>query len=81
VNAPAGITTSALLDVVTAEGALTETYTVMVAAGLLGTSLGSALGGHVVDVAGPSAAFALGALGTAMVALWTAARRGTLEPA
>jgi MFS family permease len=80
-NAPSGITISALLDVVAPEGALTETYTVLVGVGLLGSSIGSALGGHIVDVGGPSAAFALSALGAAMVALWTAARRRTLEPA
>ena len=78
-QAPAGITTSSLLDEVAAEGALTEAYTVMVGASLLGSSLGYTLGGRVVHTAGPGTAFTVAGMGMAAVAVWTAARHRTLK--
>lgn len=80
VAAPAGITATALLDVVAPEGALTEAYTVMVGTSLGGNAIGSAIGGQMAHTAGPSLAFALAALATAAVAVWTVARRRTLDP-
>ena len=79
INAPAGITTSALLDTVATEGALTEAYTVMVATGLAGSSAGYALGGTIAHEAGPSTVFFVAACVTVCVAAWTLLRRATLR--
>jgi MFS family permease len=81
VSAPIGITASMLLDVVAPEGALTEAYAVMVASGLVGSSIGYALGGNLAHAAGPATVFFAAAGGMAFVSLWTLLRGGTLRAA
>ena len=79
-NAPAGIATSTLLDHHAPSGALAESYTLVVAAGLVAISAGNALGGVLATAAGPRSLFVVAALGSAAVAVLTYVRRNTLAP-
>ncbi|MEQ4206253.1 MFS transporter [Actinopolymorpha sp. B9G3] len=79
--APAGIAASSLLDDVAAEGALTQAYTSMVAAGLVGASLGSAFGGLLENATASWMLFAAAACAMAAAALWTVVRRHSLTRA
>jgi hypothetical protein len=80
-RAPAGITTTSLLDAVAAEGALTGAYTVMVGLGLAGSAVGQAAAGEAASQLGPAAVFLLAAVTAAGVCLWTLVRRHTLGAA
>ncbi|MBO0783961.1 MAG: hypothetical protein J2P37_34575, partial [Ktedonobacteraceae bacterium] len=66
---PIAVASSTLLDTLAARSALTSSYTLMVSIGLLGTSLGSALGGTIVESAGYRTAFVANAfwLGVVLV--------------
>lgn len=77
--APVSITNSALLDDVAPPGALARGYTVMVAAGLLGSAGGNAAGGLLNRASDQAPLFATAAALMATVALWTALRRRTVE--
>jgi MFS family permease len=79
--APAGIAASSLLDDVAADGALTQAYTTMVAAGLTGASLGNAFGGMLENATAPWMLFAAASGAMAAAALWTAVRRRSLTRA
>lgn len=76
---PAAISSSALLDDVARAGSLTQAYTSIVAASLVGAAAGNALGGWIVAHFAPWTPFALAAASTAVAALWTAVRRFTLQ--
>jgi hypothetical protein len=78
-TAPMSITASALLDSVAASGALTEAYTLLVAAGLVGSAVGYAAGGTIAHTAGGGAVFAAAACAMAGAAAWNLARRDTLR--
>ncbi len=77
-SAPAAIAVSALLDRVAAEGRLTAAYTLVVAAGLAGSSGGYYVGGRLVVTAG-GGLFAIAASTMVAVAMWTTLRRNTLR--
>lgn len=76
--APAGIAASSLLDDVAADGALTQAYTTMVAAGLTGASLGNAFGGMLENATASWMLFAASSGAMTAAALWTALRRRSL---
>jgi predicted MFS family arabinose efflux permease len=78
VAGPSAVTVSALLDGVAGEGALTRAYSLVVAAALIGSSLGYALGGSLVAGLGTRAAFIAAAIVMALVAVWTLRGRRTL---
>jgi MFS family permease len=80
VHAPAGIAASSLLDDVAAKGVLTQAYTAMVASGLIGTSLGSAVGGMLENATAPWMLFAAAGAAMAATAIWTLLRRRALSP-
>jgi MFS family permease len=74
--APVAIANSALLDDIVHSGSLGRVYTVMVAAGLTGIAVGTAVAGRIT---GDGRATVLSAAGVlAAVTAWTHARRGTL---
>jgi hypothetical protein len=58
---------------------LAQTYAVLVCAGLLSGSAGTAVGGALADAVGPRLLFVATGFGLAAVAGWTALRRTTLE--
>lgn len=76
---PAAISSSALLDDVAQAGSLTQAYTSIVAASLVGAAAGNALGGWIVAHFAPWTPFALAAASLAVAALWTAIRRFSLQ--
>jgi MFS family permease len=80
VHAPGGIATSALLDDVARKGALAQSYTAMVAAGLVGIAVGSAVAGVLDDLTSVRVLFATSAVVMAGVAVWIHVRRRTLVP-
>lgn len=58
---PFAVASSALLDMLAPKTALTQSYTLMVSIGLLGASVGSSIGGAIVDAAGYQMAFTINA--------------------
>jgi MFS family permease len=78
VGAPAGISTSALLDTVVPSGAITRSYALLVCLGLLSGSGGSAAGGALADAAGGRTLFLIDGCCLAGAAVWTLTRRRTL---
>lgn len=72
------VSSSALLDDVAPVGALTGSYTLVVAAGLAGMAAGSALAGPLAVAAGPALAFAAAGAAVATGAALTFFRRHTL---
>lgn len=78
VHAPGGIATSALLDDVARKGALAQSYTTMVAAGLIGIAVGSAVAGALDNVTSAWVLFATAGVVAAGVALWLHLRRHSL---
>ncbi|WP_203830168.1 hypothetical protein [Actinoplanes palleronii] len=79
--APVAIANSALLDDVVPAAALAQSYTGVVAAGLLGNAVGNSAGGYLTEHASVAAAFAVGAAILACTAVILAIRRNTLLPA
>lgn len=77
-QAPAGITSSMLLDVVARKGALGVSYTSMVAAGLAGIAIGSSSGGVLEKATTTWVLFAVAAAATAAALAQTYGRRRTL---
>lgn len=78
VQAPGGIATSAMLDDVAHPGALGQSYTIMVAAGLVGAAIGRSGGGVLSSLMPVWGLFAVAAGVTAAAALWTHLRRRSL---
>jgi MFS family permease len=78
-SAPVSIAYSALLDEVAPVGALARSYTVMVAAGLIGAAAGNAAGGVLSGAIGSRPVLLIAAATLAIVAVWTWARRRTLK--
>lgn len=80
-TAPVSIGNSVLLDDAAPAASLARSYTVMVAAGLLGGAGGNLAGGLLERNGGRATVFVVAAGTMAFVALWTHARRGTLTTA
>jgi predicted MFS family arabinose efflux permease len=70
--------TSTLLDTVAPAGTVTEAFTVMVMAIVIGTALGNAAGGAIVDSASYDAAVLWAGAAAVAGAALTVARRRTL---
>lgn len=79
IGAPITIAASTLLDTVVTKESLTESYTALIATGLLGMAGGSYVAGSLGELVGENAIFAAAALTFVMAALWTWSRRRTLE--
>jgi hypothetical protein len=80
VSAPGSIATSTLLDVAVPRPRLTESYTLLIGAGLSASSVGYAAGGSLVQAGGSSSAvFAAGAFALTCAAAWTFVQRHTLR--
>ncbi|HZC27227.1 MAG TPA: MFS transporter [Actinopolymorphaceae bacterium] len=79
VQAPGGIATSALLDDVSLPGFLGQSYASMVAAGLVGVAVGSAMGGTLTKLVSESLLFAVAGGVTSVVVAWTLLRRRTIS--
>jgi MFS family permease len=62
-------------------GAQTEAFTWQRGATIAGMSVGSTLGGSLIDVHGPAGAFALGCAGVALAGVLAGLWRGRIEPA
>jgi len=78
-TAPGSITMSALLDVVVPKPLLTEAYALLVAVGLIASSIGYAAGGSLAQAAGSSSVFATAAPTMTCVAISTFVRRRSLR--
>jgi predicted MFS family arabinose efflux permease len=79
--APTTIVGSTLLDTVAPEGTVTEAFSVLVMAIVVGTAVGNVVGGSTVDSASYAAAVLLAGAVTAAGAAFSAARRRTLVAA
>jgi hypothetical protein len=77
-GAPNMIISSTLLDTVARKGALTESYTSLIAAMLLGSAVGNYTAGTISELAGEPSVFGVAALTVGSVAAWTYTRRRTL---
>jgi MFS family permease len=79
-HAPAGIAASSLLDDVAAKGTLTQSYTAMVAAGLIGGSLGNSVGGMLENATASWVLFVASAGAMGATATWILLRMRSLTP-
>jgi MFS family permease len=70
-----------LVGALAPSGAQTEAFTWQRGATIAGMSLGSTLGGSLIDVHGPAGAFALGCAGVALAGALAILWRGRIEPA
>jgi predicted MFS family arabinose efflux permease len=79
--APAFATIHAMVDAVAPRGAATEAFAWLATASAVGASIGAAVAGRVVDVAGGPAAFAVAGLAAAVAAVIAILRARTLPGA
>jgi predicted MFS family arabinose efflux permease len=79
--APTTIAGSTLLDTVAPEGTVTEAFSVLVMAIVIGSAVGNAVGGQLVDGASYAAAVLIAGAVTAAGAAFSAARHRTLAAA
>jgi MFS family permease len=77
--APISISSSALLDYIAPPNAITQAFSLMVAAWVVGISAGTALGGAIAGAAGPGVVLICAAAAMAASVAWTLTRRRAMR--